>query len=595
MNRLFKKFRIDYLMYGGFSGVMIVMLSIVIWLTYTLSTQEMVRMTSYYQQGLLGELSNKTEIQMLAIEQHSLAAARNPVLTEYTRTDGDSYSNYQKVSELELYLASITYVTPIIQSIDYYTNLMPVSVTSQSPVTFYREDQAKRENWYAVVENTDFAWIGEHRKHTYQGEINVVSFARKIYSGTGAFQGILLLNVKASALQSLVRGDSPDANRMLLDSGGRVITSIGDPQLYAKLASYKDEMTDNSGYVKTANEGRSGLFSPASPYLIVWAKHADNGQTLVELTPWRKVTAGSVHTAIILSIVGISAILLSLLVTLLLAHQFLKPIRLLLHEMGRYSGRAGQIQLPEDYRNEFGILFKGYRKLMNRIHMLYVSLENQYKRQKNAELKALQAMINPHFLYNTLDQLNWMALSAGQDKLSRILELMGKMFRIGLSNGESLITVREEFVYAECYVKIQQYRWEEGLTVTLDVPDSVKRLYIPKMTLQPFIENAIMHGFNERTTGTIHIAVKEEAGNLVVRIVDDGVGLKPGWDAPDKRKTGGYGIRNVRERYFTLFGDRAAIEIAGSADTAGTSVRIRLPVLTGSETGETERAALTAN
>lgn len=93
-----------------------------------------------------------------------------------------------------------------------------------------------------------------------------------------------------------------------------------------------------------------------------------------------------------------------------------------------------------------------------------------------------------------------MALTAGHDKLSQILELMGKMFRIGLSNGESLITIREEFTHALCYVQIQQLRWEEGLTVSVDLAEQLQEWYIPKMTLQPFIENAIMHGFNERLT-----------------------------------------------------------------------------------------------
>ncbi len=152
----------------------------------------------------------------------------------------------------------------------------------------------------------------------------------------------------------------------------------------------------------------------------------------------------------------------------------------MLAEMADTRAARKKINLPEDYRNEFGVLFSGYRKLIDRIQQLYVSLEDQYKRQRSAEIKALQAMINPHFLYNTLDQLNWMAIEAGQDRMSRILELMGTMFRIGLSNGESLITLREELLHTECYLKIQQLRWEEGLTVEIDVPEQLQHFFYPQ-------------------------------------------------------------------------------------------------------------------
>ncbi|TDG00470.1 cache domain-containing sensor histidine kinase [Paenibacillus piri] len=583
MNNLFKRTRIDYLMYGGFSSVMVILLSVVIGLTYTLSTQEMVRMTSFYQQGLLNELYNKTEIQMRAIEQHSLAAARNTTLSEYSNSPEDTYSNYQKGREQELYLASITYATPIIQSIDYYTTYEAPVITRQSPVTFFSEREARLAEWYPVVENTDFAWIGEHKKHTYQGEARVVSFARKIYSGSGTYQGLLVMNVNASSVQNLVRGETPDSNRLLLDSDGRVIVSIGDPQLQTKLKDYMADMQGASGHMQARAKGQGGLFSQPIAYLIVWAKHPGVNWTLVELTPWSKITQGSVHTAVILAVVGASAILISMLITLLLANQFIKPLRLLVREMGRYSGGGNKISLPDDYRNEFGVLFSGYRKLISRIQLLYASLENQYRRQKKAEIKALQAMINPHFLYNTLDQLNWMALAAGQDKLSHILELMGKMFRIGLSNGESMITFREEFIHAECYLQIQQLRWEEGLTVRLELPGPVQELFVPKMTLQPFIENAIMHGFNERTKGCIEISVHEEEEDVVIRITDDGAGLSAGWDTPGKRKTGGYGIRNVRERYEAFFGSRFSIHIANNAGSSGATVQIRLPVLRSKE------------
>lgn len=578
MKKMFKRYRIDYLLFGGLTSFVLILLTIVILVTYTLSTKEMVRLTTYYQKENLNELYNKIEIQMRAIEQISLAATRNIVTTEYPDTTNDSYANYQKREELESFLSNIAYSTPIIQSIDYYTgNAIPSK--SQSLVSFIDIHQAKDQSWYDAVENADFAWIGQHTISSNQGRIEVISFARKIYSNSGKYQGFMMLNLKASSIQKQISGEIPTSNRILLDSGGRVITYIGDPSLPTKIKSYLLDMNNESGYIKVGLPGSNDSASSQKNTLMVWAMHYNSSCMLVQLTPLNQITKGSVHISAVLSLVGASAILIALLFTLYFSNLFITPIRQLLHEMGRYTANTNKVNLPEDYHNEFGVLFAGYRKLMDRIKSLYVSLENQYKEQKKAEIKALQAMINPHFLYNTLDQLNWMALTAGHDKLSQILELMGKMFRIGLSNGESLITIREEFTHALCYVQIQQLRWEEGLTVSVDLAEHLQEWYIPKMTLQPFIENAIMHGFNERLTGNITISAKETQGEVIIQITDDGAGLKQNWNAQREGNTGGYGIRNVKERFEAFFGTRYRVDIANNSEASGTRVTIQFPAL----------------
>ncbi|MCY9659689.1 sensor histidine kinase [Paenibacillus chondroitinus] len=578
MKKMFKRYRIDYLLFGGLTSFVLILLTIVILLTYTLSTKELVRVTTYYQKENLNELYNKIEIQMRAIEQISLAATRNIVTTEYPDMTTDSYVNYQKREELETFLSNIAYSTPIIQSIELYTgNAFPSK--SQSLVSFIDMNQAKDQSWYEAVENADFAWIGEHTITSNQGRIEVISFARKIYSNSGKYQGFMMLNLKSSSIQNQISGEIPTSNRILLDSGGRVITYIGDPSLPTKIKSYLLDMNNESGYMKVGLPESSDSVSSQKNTLMVWAMHYNSSCMLVQLTPLNQITKGSVHISAVLSLVGVSAILIALLFTLYFSNLFITPIRQLLHEMGRYTANTNKVNLPEDYQNEFGVLFSGYRKLMDRIKSLYVSLENQYKEQKKAEIKALQAMINPHFLYNTLDQLNWMALTAGHDKLSQILELMGKMFRIGLSNGESLITIREEFTHALCYVQIQQLRWEEGLTVSIDLAEHLQDWYIPKMTLQPFIENAIMHGFNERLTGNITISAKEEQGDVIIQITDDGVGLKKNWNAQREGNTGGYGIRNVKERFEAFFGTRYRVDIENNSQASGTRVTVQFPVL----------------
>ncbi|UQZ86394.1 Sensor histidine kinase YehU [Paenibacillus konkukensis] len=257
--------------------------------------------------------------------------------------------------------------------------------------------------------------------------------------------------------------------------------------------------------------------------------------------------------------------------------------------MNRVPGSASASHLPSDYTNEFGSLFNGYRRQMERIDELLQSLKAQHKRQREAEILALQAMINPHFLYNTLDQLNWLAIEAGQEKISRILSLMGKMFRIGLSNGETMIPIRDELVHVESYLQIQSIRWGDGLTYSIEADEALKELYIPRLTLQPFVENAIIHGFHGRRTGEIRIEAEREgnAPRIEFRIYDNGVGLRADWSEKKKRRTGGYGIRNVKERIAAYLGAPYGVQLH-NLDGQGTLVRIVLPVIHNLEEAEEE-------
>jgi two-component system sensor histidine kinase YesM len=247
--------------------------------------------------------------------------------------------------------------------------------------------------------------------------------------------------------------------------------------------------------------------------------------------------------------------------------------------MKAYPSFENEKPLPTDYKNEYGQLFNGYQLLLNRINELHQSMEERLTKQKEAELEALQANINPHFLYNTLDQLNWMAIEEGQDRISQVLELMGRMFRIGLSNGKSFIRIEDEIEHVKSYLKIQQIRLGESLSFHIDVDHTILDFYMPKITLQPFIENAIIHGFHNINLGTINIIGKMEGKDILFYIIDDGIGIDGGWENIKPKNKGGYGIKNVKERISAYFGKEYGITITGIKGK-GTKVVIKIPAIT---------------
>jgi two-component system sensor histidine kinase YesM len=573
----FHRFRIDYVLFIVFSGFIAVLVTLIMAISYTLSARTQTSSTFYYQQGMLNQLSKELSVQMNSVEQTSLALSLNTPFLTYLELKGDYYTrNSTRLDISQNYLTPIVNSSTLLQSIQIYMN-EPTVTDVQADVQFLPKDMLSKEPWYEMEEKSDSLWVGEHNVGSAQGSVPVVSYVRKLASPGGAPLGVLVLNIKLKALQSTLNEDQQGTSRLMLDSGGRLLFSTeSSPRMPAMIDLLAQIQTD-SGYHRVRLPMAN--ISENSDMLMVWNHNLRSGFLLVELTPYSKIMRSSVRMAEILALVGGIALIVASFVTLYLSRNFTSPVREMLAMMNAYSLNRTRKPFPSRYRNEFGSLFAGYRRMIERIEELYTSLERQYKAQREAEIQALQAMINPHFLYNTLDQLNWMAIEAGQDRMSQVLELMGRMFRIGLSNGESFITLQDELLHIECYLEIQRLKWGDALRYRIDGGERFANAYIPKLTLQPFVENAVLHGLHGRREGSIHIGLEDTGEILTIRITDDGVGLPPDWQASKRRKTGGYGIRNVMERIEAYFGFPYGIRMAALPEGKGTEVMIRIPIL----------------
>lgn len=574
----FRMFRIDYVFFFSFAAFIAVLITIMMIVSYRFSANEQADSASMYQQAVLQQLNKQLTDQMSAVEQTSLAVAINSPLVNYLTMKGDYYARKTARDELNRdYLAPMLNSSRSMFSFQIYMS-DPLQVDPNANIQYLPLAYASRESWYPAVDKADFVWIGQREVGSPQGKQQVISFIRKITTPDGVNRGILIINVRVKFLQDILTEDNSSASRLLLDSGGRMImhTRIAPPP--GEIDAILKEVSGDAGHAHQLLEAAGSL--PEKNMLTVWSRTAPGSWMLVELTPWKDITGGSVRLAWTMAAIGAAAILLSVFFTLFLSRNFTVPIRKLVQLMQAFNPGKKGLPLPTEYRNEFGSLFSGYRKLTERIETLYQSLEQQYKAQREAEIKALQAMINPHFLYNTLDQLNWMALEAGQEEISRVLELMGQMFRIGLSGGESLIPIQDELLHVECYLKIQQFKRGQGLDWEIDCPEDLRQLLIPKLTLQPFVENAIVHGFHGRSHGRIVLNAVQEDRGIRIRILDDGVGLRDDWKTRRRHPTGGYGIRNVTERIQVFFGPPFGVSLRNRTGGSGTEAEIYLPKLT---------------
>ena len=206
--------------------------------------------------------------------------------------------------------------------------------------------------------------------------------------------------------------------------------------------------------------------------------------------------------------------------------------------------------------------------------------------EKESELAALQAQINPHFLYNTLDSLYWQATEAGNDEIAESILSLSSLFRLTLNQGRSIITVEKEFELVREYLKIQKMRFPRKLNYELHIADEIKDAKIPKLIIQPFVENAIVHGFeNVSKPCKLTITGTRTGDRIHFEIKDTGVGMKQEqidalWENEpvnySKQRIGRYAIKNIRERLQLKYHEQYILKIESTVGE-GTTVILEIP------------------
>lgn len=241
-------------------------------------------------------------------------------------------------------------------------------------------------------------------------------------------------------------------------------------------------------------------------------------------------------------------------------------------------------EIEEIYHN-FNGMVQEVQRLMQEHYQLGKEL-------KMAEVRALQAQINPHFLYNTLDLINWISMDYGAEEIGTLTWNLARFYRLSLNHGKSLISIGEEVEHVEVYVNIENYHFDNAISLEVDVPEELKSYACLNIILQPFVENAIVHGIAEKPdieSCEIRICARREEQDIVFSVQDDG----PGVDVKEMQKETqqdirtaqhGYGVRNINFRLKLCFGEKYGVTYLESEK--GTHVEIKIPVMTMAEAEE---------
>jgi two-component system sensor histidine kinase YesM len=253
------------------------------------------------------------------------------------------------------------------------------------------------------------------------------------------------------------------------------------------------------------------------------------------------------------------------------------------------------ISVDVSSNNEIGELARDFNIMITRIRELVQRNAFEQEEKRKSELLALQNQITPHFLYNTLDSIIWMAEAQQHEKVVRMVASLARLLRLSVSRGDELVSVRDEIQHIRSYLTIQKMRYADMLEFSIHLDDEIQNLLVPKVILQPLVENAIYHGIkNQEGGGHIRVEGRRDSESLILEVTDDGVGADPSRMAQILNSSGAggspvqtsgrtkVGVGNVHERVRLYFGPQYGLRFHTNELSwrGGTVVEVRLPVVT---------------
>lgn len=451
---------------------------------------------------------------------------------------------------------------------------------SNQGVYFFRLDELENTIEYQRIhEKSGMLYVYSPAREAPGPQNDKLAFSRAIFNVAGnQLQGIISVEIRRKNIEeTLGTANIFDMGGILLvDSEMEVAASVWkkamwriQPEIISKILSERERVLKTihlGGQTFLAGYKSVGYYNWAViPIISVEAINKKSREVMVQFLLFVLIT-------------GVVAFLMAY-------FSFISVVRRLERLKDKMNGvlQSQFERIEVDGRDEISELQESYNFMIQKFVTL---LEENYKTGKKAksyEIKTLQAQINPHFLYNTLDFIKWSAKKNDLNEISQFVVKLSKFYRLSLSGGRDLVTLSEEIQHASLYIDLINMRYKNIVNLTLKLPAEHLRYLVPRISLQPIVENAVMHGILEKSTGRGEITISSVVGDgtLEICVFDDGVGMKE--DTLEKLRNrslessmfGGYGLRNTDERIRLEFGQDYGLTFE-SGPGEGTRVTLRL-------------------
>ncbi len=334
-------------------------------------------------------------------------------------------------------------------------------------------------------------------------------------------------------------------------------------------------------------------------YYIQSKENALSGWRVVGVFPTSEVLHDMTTTVYVMAVSLLGALLSIAILSFLLSNTITKPLSKLQRLMEQAEAGNLAVRFNSRYSDEVGSLGQSFNHMLEQIDQLIQQVYEEQQSKQNAELRILQEQIKPHFLYNTLDTISWLSRENGAEEVVHLVDALTNMFRVGLSKGRESITIKEEIRHVSSYLYIQQIRYSSKLSYSIEVSKELEGCLVPKLILQPLVENAIYHGVKQkREKGHISVNVCLDGGNVVLQVGDNGVGieatklalLQAQLTESSRSEESGFGLFYVNQQIKLNFGQAYGVVITSGQGT-GTVVTITVPIWMKEGSDETDQRA----
>lgn len=427
-----------------------------------------------------------------------------------------------------------------------------------------------------------------HVQNIYLGEYEwVVSISREIFSKVnGKSLGIILVDLKIDKIDDLCR------SLIVGDKGYDFIVDDNGEYVYHPLQQLVNSNLRTEPIInilKLYNYGGNQNYFEDNDRLFLVEKSLITNWNIVSVIYNSDIVTDWKHIQVMYTLIGIFLFLLVSRTTKRISKGITEPIRKLQNLMTTVENGALEFIGPIKGTDEIRCLAHDYDIMVGKIHELMETNSREHELKRKSDLKALQAQINPHFLYNTLDSIIWMGEMGQSKAVVKMTSALSKLFRISISKGNEIITLKDELAHVESYLTIQEMRYQDKFRYFFDIDPNLLEHPILKITLQPLVENAIYHGIKEgEKQGIINIVSSYYDNKVVIRVKDNGEGmdnrtlkalndgLNSNQDDKYQMDKQGMGLRNVHQRIKLYFGKEYGLSIESTLGY-GTTIIVTIP------------------
>jgi two-component system sensor histidine kinase YesM len=454
-----------------------------------------------------------------------------------------------------------------------------ISVTGEPWFAKALEQTENQHFSYPVVQNlfmdeAQYSWVIS------------LSCAVEITEGKTAKTGVLLMDLRYNGISELFSNISLVGGGYvyLIDSDGRII--YHPKQQLIATGLYKELNSQLAGY----RDGSYVMHDSNEADVVIVRSTGYTGWSIVGVIPQRGLTLDGFQNILFFLVIFFLYFAIIILVNSTLSEKLTDPIKRLEQSVQEVEQGHEKAQIFVGGANEIQQLGKSIQHMVDIMRKLTNDIVAEQTQKQKSELNALQAQINPHFLYNTLDIIVWMIEKGQPEDALKIVSALARFFRISLSKGKNIITVSDELEHVRSYLMIQSMRYKNKFIYEIDADEETLKMRTLKLVLQPVVENAIYHAmdFMVDDDGEISIKARLEGGDLLLSASDNGPGMPPEKVASlleensYPSKGSGLGLKNVHERIALYFGEPYGVSVSSELD-AGTQVTLRMPAVIHSE------------